>query len=998
MTEPDLSFQHYKVLRRADGSLWELGRGSMGITYKAFDVNLCCEVALKVINAATLEHPHARDRFVSEARAAAKLRHRNIASVYHLGNDGEHYFYAMEFVDGETLDTLVRQSGPLPVATVLRILLQASRALAAASRQGLVHRDLKPANVMVTHEDDDEDLLVKVIDFGLAKPIASTDGTRPLTFGGFVGTPQFASPEQLEERRVDGRSDIYSLGATAWFLLTGRAPFLGPLATICRQHLTQPPPWSQLPKPFPETVRTLLAHMLEKDPARRPADAVDLRRQIEAALEVIREPSSSLVPVYRKYVAKPVNWSRNRVAPPPGGAPAEGEAPRTGMILKGRYELLRLVGEGNSGRVFSARDRASGEALVAIKVLHPELVGASAERERLGDEVRLIQTAAHPHLIQIAAMESLPSQETAFLVEEWLHGFTLLDFLAVRGGALPLGEGLRLVEQAATASDHAVSRGLERLDFALHQFHLHFPVAGGAADDADGARQPMQTAMSQWPAWSLKLNPLGALRNGLESSTWAGDVTLVPGGANLKQDTASGKPKTALRDLYTRGVAQLTYELLGGAPASPVYGDNRRAKYASLPALNEEANAILQRALLQGAAFASGSAFYEAIARAAGLDPGNLPLTGGLAPSARQIPVALSSRKITPEPPLPPSSDIRSPNVEPESDVADAPTLVARKGLVAGSTVVRPAATFDGDGEPLRDDSDPWVAEDENASGNVWDRLALVSGEGGASRLWIGGVIAAFLLLAGGSIAFLRAHVHPRKHAPSAVSTQAAKPPRSHSPARSTPAASPSPALALATPAKISETPVPTTPAKPALALVRPDTVIPNVTPDTVGTPPPLASELHDASVRVRVDSQPAGAQILCKGKVLGVTPLDTTLPAGDYQLVARYKNWPEIHQALHVEDGQDSATTVLRLMPPALVPSTAIVVTPITRARRAQEDAVVRRNFVRSTRGSSPSPAPSPDVSATPAPGDTRRTPPTLHPFDPEGVFRQNGRTRDDS
>ena len=568
----------------------------MGITYKAFDVNLCCEVALKVINAATLEHPHARDRFVSEARAAAKLRHRNIASVYHLGNDGEHYFYAMEFVDGETLDALVRRQGPLPVDMALRILLQAARALAAASRQGLVHRDLKPANIMVTREDDDDELLVKVIDFGLAKPIASADGSRPLTFGGFVGTPQFASPEQLEERPVDARSDIYSLGATTWFLLTGRAPFIGPLAAICRQHLTQPPPWSQLPKPFPETVRTLLAHMLEKNPLRRPADAVELRRQIEASLEVIREPQGTLVPVHQKFVARAPNWVRPRPARPAATVPpSEGEVPRTGMILKGRYELLRLVGEGNSGRVFLARDRGANETLVAIKILHPELVATAAERSALEQEVERVQAAPHPQLTRVAALESLLSQETVFLVEEWLRGFTLLDFLAVRGGALPIAEALRLLEQAASVADHARSRGLDRLSFALHQFHLHFPVSDGyKLDDPESGRGSLQAPMAQWPSWLLKLNPLGGLRKGLEASTWAGDVTLIPGAvAHPPSDKATTRNSVATREQYIRGVAQVVYELLGGSPGTPVmHAAAGETKYVSLPAVNEEGNAV----------------------------------------------------------------------------------------------------------------------------------------------------------------------------------------------------------------------------------------------------------------------------------------------------------------------------------------------------------------------------------------------------------------------
>ena len=1017
-TESDLSFQHYKVLRQPDGSHWELGRGSMGITYKAFDVNLCCEVALKVINAATLEHPHARERFVSEARAAAKLRHRNIASVYHLGNDGEHYFYAMEFVDGETLDALVRRQGPQPVATVLRILLQAARALAAASRQGLVHRDLKPANIMITHEDDDDDLLVKVIDFGLAKPINSADGARPLTFGGFVGTPQFASPEQLEERRVDGRSDIYSLGATAWFLLTGRAPFVGSLATICRQHLTLSPPWSQLPKPFPETVRTLLAHMLEKDPVRRPVDAVELRRQIEASLEIIREPQAGALPADKKLASKPSWFRSQRERPAATRPPVEGEPPRTGMILKGRYELLRLVGEGNSGRVFLARDRGADEALVAVKVLHAELVGATADLDRLGEEVRLIQASEHPQLIRLASMESLPSQGTAFLVEEWLQGFTVLDFLAVRGGVLPVAEGLRLIEQAAAAADHAESRRLERLDFALHQFHLHFPGPGNRVDDLDGARQPMQTPMAQWPAWVLKLNPLGALRNGLESSTWAGDVTLVPGGApSIGGDATAGKPSPALRELYTRGVAQLTYELLGGAPASPVFGSERRGKYASLPVLNEEANTLLQRGLHEKSAFASGTEFYRAMARAVGYHPSRMPLPAAARPAPKAGPAVPAARQATPL--VPASAPVRPSRVDAGEAVvvSDAPTLLAVAKSALRGRPPRTEATFGVDGEAAREQPAPWTGEeDDEAPGTVWDRLALVSGEGASSRMWMGGVLACFLGLLLGSIAFLKAVEHHPARKPAGTVTKTYKP--ALSPLTVRPPASPVHRAAGAPagiarafpPGKTSSAPDASSPARPGEDLAaspagtplpavnRPDGSVPNVSATPAASsdiPPPLAAAPHGQGIRLHVDSKPVGVEVFAKGKSLGITPLDTSLPAGDYQLVARYRNWPEVRQGLHLDEGQASAGTELHMMPPALVPSASLAATPSPspgRARRAQQDAIVRRNFVQSIRNADAS---SGSNSATPPAGRVS-PPPTLHPFDPDGVFRPATPSRD--
>jgi serine/threonine protein kinase len=213
-----VTFDHYEVLTRDDGSLHELGRGAMGITYKAFDTNLGMPVALKVISGNWLNSDVARQRFIREARSAAKLRHRHVASVFHLGTEGEAYFYAMEFIDGETVDALIKRQGPLHPKLALQIAAQVARALNAAQPHGLVHRDIKPANLMLVREDDE--VMVKVIDFGLAKSsLPGEEESATVSLGGFVGTPHFASPEQLEEREIDVRSDIYSLGVTLWYML-----------------------------------------------------------------------------------------------------------------------------------------------------------------------------------------------------------------------------------------------------------------------------------------------------------------------------------------------------------------------------------------------------------------------------------------------------------------------------------------------------------------------------------------------------------------------------------------------------------------------------------------------------------------------------------------------------------------------------------------------------------------------------------------------------------
>jgi Protein kinase domain len=176
-SESELRFEHYRVLQNEDGTPIELGHGAMGVTYKALDVNLRCEVALKVINAGFIGEESARRRFVREARAAASVRHPNVASVFHLGKSGDSYFYAMEFVDGEALDELIRRSGSLEVKLALEIMIQVASGLSAVHKQNLIHRDIKPSNIMVSLEGGGA--TAKIIDLGLAKGVAESDYRKP---------------------------------------------------------------------------------------------------------------------------------------------------------------------------------------------------------------------------------------------------------------------------------------------------------------------------------------------------------------------------------------------------------------------------------------------------------------------------------------------------------------------------------------------------------------------------------------------------------------------------------------------------------------------------------------------------------------------------------------------------------------------------------------------------------------------------------------------------
>jgi serine/threonine protein kinase/predicted Zn-dependent protease len=319
----------YTIERHVDGSAWELGHGAMGVTYRAIDKALDRPVALKIINIdGSSRSAEARERFMREARSAAALRHPNVATVYQFGvrEATGQFFYAMELVEGETLEERVRRLGPFDVLTTIDIALQVTAALEAAEERGLVHRDLKPGNLMLISPRDEKNsastqrggysggrgvvatalrrrvrrgaggadqanqkLTIKVIDFGVAKAVAEKTNAMAITHGGFVGTPAFASPEQFTNAPVDVRSDIYSLGVTLWFLLTGHMLFSGrTIEEIQDARRSKLLPIHQLKAAsVPSRFVSLLRSMLAIEPAARPAGAHELSARLQAVRALI---------------------------------------------------------------------------------------------------------------------------------------------------------------------------------------------------------------------------------------------------------------------------------------------------------------------------------------------------------------------------------------------------------------------------------------------------------------------------------------------------------------------------------------------------------------------------------------------------------------------------------------------------------------------------------------------------------------------------------------
>ena len=271
----------------------ELGRGGMGIVYLAREVLLDRPVAIKLLPPDRAGQPTLRERFLREVRLAAKLSHPNIIPIHAVEETGGFVFYVMAFVDGETLAQRVRTRGPLPSSEGARLLREVAWALAYAHAQGLVHRDVKPDNILLETSTG----RVLVADFGIAA-VAGDAGPE-----GISGTPEFMSPEQALGGRIDARSDLYGLGATAFYAFTGRFPFEGKTATevLAKQVMEPAPPLGSFGLPLSRKLASLVDRCLSKEPDHRPASAQALAEQLSVALEQRRELPAALRAFVKRY-------------------------------------------------------------------------------------------------------------------------------------------------------------------------------------------------------------------------------------------------------------------------------------------------------------------------------------------------------------------------------------------------------------------------------------------------------------------------------------------------------------------------------------------------------------------------------------------------------------------------------------------------------------------------------------------------------------------------
>ena len=266
--------------------LHEAGRGGMGVVYLAREVHLDRLVAIKLLPPERAQRPELRDRFVREARIAAKLSHPHIIPIHAVDQIDGFVFFVMSYVEGETLAERIRTRGPVSASDGVRILREVAWALAYAHAQGVVHRDVKPDNILIESSTG----RAMVTDFGIAAVIGDGD------VDGVSGTPEYMSPEQALGATIDARSDLYGLGATAFYAFAGRPPFEGRSAEkiLARQVTEPPPPLASLGIGVPRKLASLVDQCLAKDAASRPSSAESLAEQIGRTIDQQRPLPAAL--------------------------------------------------------------------------------------------------------------------------------------------------------------------------------------------------------------------------------------------------------------------------------------------------------------------------------------------------------------------------------------------------------------------------------------------------------------------------------------------------------------------------------------------------------------------------------------------------------------------------------------------------------------------------------------------------------------------------------
>ena len=313
----------------------KIGDGGLGTVYKARQISMSRDVALKVLHKKWLSDEEFKKRFLLEARLAGRLSHQNLIQVYDVGRDRGIYFFSMEFVDGETVEDIIEREGPLETPRAVDIVIQVLRAITYIKRFDIVHRDIKPGNVMTSAGG-----LVKLGDFGFVKskldPVIATEGE-------VLGTPDYISPEQaMGMENIDWRSDQYSLGCSLYHMITGKPPYEGSGSSVMRQHIKSdlPDPRTINPK-IPDSVIQIMERMMAKDPNDRYQDTNQFFEDLEL-VKMGHDPSTARLDAGKSTIIRAFKIEQVRAA----RAKSEVEILRDEVVKLRKYMIVAAVSAG----------------------------------------------------------------------------------------------------------------------------------------------------------------------------------------------------------------------------------------------------------------------------------------------------------------------------------------------------------------------------------------------------------------------------------------------------------------------------------------------------------------------------------------------------------------------------------------------------------------------------------------------------------------------------
>jgi serine/threonine protein kinase len=630
-----VQFGNFDIMNDAEGRPMALGKGTFGRTYQARHRFLDTIVALKIINERYATDASVRQRFLVEARAVARLSHPHIARLYDFGEVDGVLHYAMEYCGGGSLAQFVATNGPLKVEQVVEVGQQIAGALKCAHGAGFIHRDLKPSNIMLMEPKGP--FLSKLIDFGLVQPSlpdatksmadASADGVR------FLGTPLFASPEQLKEEPLDVRTDLFSLGMTLWYLLIGRAPDSGSSAEIAARRLSPASYASQLPPDLEPQVREVLARLLEKNRSARLGSAAETLTSFNACATALGLRRA------RDYTSatEGPEWDETEVSPaPPPQKVATVEAAEFEKVeadLDSEFKIVTRVNDEFTGSNYVAESIAEAGKKIFLHVLHPALVEDPTIFQLLRVHMSELKALNVPEIMEPRALRGY--SDYAAIIIERPETPDLLSILRAER-VVALAEAAPLLETIAAVCDRATAAGLPSPQLAPAYIFVTWleKSDGQKLRDAQPRLFPRFLAAREAPELARLNEPEDV------SSTMTSDTL--------------GDPSRA--DNVCEHFGTLLYRIVAGRNC-PIAASLSSQAYVAVPGLSEQGNRLLSLVIAKQIERASCGQIlreilgHEGIAlRSAGQSSTGSTISGTgstVAPSLRTPPVSTTGSTVS---------------------------------------------------------------------------------------------------------------------------------------------------------------------------------------------------------------------------------------------------------------------------------------------------------------------------------------------------------------